>query len=82
VRRHLAAVGLATALDQIDHPAPFAVDALLGHMGKDKKVKGGRLTFILARAIGEAFVTRDVDPTALRAFLAAEPGVASPVPAR
>jgi 3-dehydroquinate synthase len=82
VRRHLAAVGLPTALDRIDHAQPFTVDALLGHMGKDKKVKGGRLTFILARAIGDAFVSRDVDPAALRAFLAAEPGIASPLRAR
>jgi len=38
-------------------------------MGQDKKVQDGRLTFILARAIGEAFITREVDPNALRALL-------------
>lgn len=30
-------------------------------MGHDKKVVDGRVTFILARAIGDAFVSRDVD---------------------
>ena len=35
--------------------------ALIGHMGHDKKVRNGRVTFILARAIGDAFIARDVD---------------------
>jgi 3-dehydroquinate synthase len=30
-------------------------------MGHDKKVQDGRVTFILARGIGKAFVARDVD---------------------
>jgi len=34
---------------------------LIGHMGHDKKVRDGRITFILARAIGDAFIARDVD---------------------
>ena len=38
-------------------------------MGQDKKVVDGKLTFILARGIGEAFITRDVDATPLRALL-------------
>ena len=29
-------------------------------MGQDKKVRGGKLTLILVRGIGEAFITRDV----------------------
>ena len=39
-------------------PTPTALVAL---MGQDKKVRDGRLAFILARDIGEAFVARDVD---------------------
>mgnify|MGYP002652723910 CR=1 FL=1 len=38
-------------------------------MGQDKKVVDGRLRLILARGIGRAFVTDDVDFTALRAVL-------------
>ena len=30
-------------------------------MGQDKKVRDGRIAFVLARDIGEAFVARDVD---------------------
>jgi 3-dehydroquinate synthetase len=39
-------------------------------IAQDKKVKRGTLTFVLARGIGTAFVKRDVDPAAVRAFLA------------
>ena len=31
-------------------------------MAQDKKVRHGKLTFILARGIGEAFIARDVPP--------------------
>jgi 3-dehydroquinate synthase len=41
-------------------------------MGQDKKAEGGRLTFILARALGEAFVARDVDASLVHAFLIGE----------
>ena len=45
------------------------VDALMDLMAQDKKVRRGRLTFILMRAIGSAYVATDVDPATLRAFL-------------
>jgi len=51
---------------------PFDSEKLLGHMGQDKKAEGGRLTFILNRALGDAFVARDVDPEAILQFLIAE----------
>lgn len=51
---------------------PFAADALIAHMAQDKKALGGALTFILARAIGDAFVARDVDRGALRDFLVSQ----------
>jgi len=38
-------------------------------MGQDKKVRQGRLTFVLARGIGKAFVERDVDLDVVRAVL-------------
>jgi 3-dehydroquinate synthase len=41
-------------------------------MGQDKKAEGGRLTFILARALGDAFVAKDVDARAVRDFLIRE----------
>jgi 3-dehydroquinate synthetase len=42
----------------------------MGLIAQDKKVKRGRLTFILVRGIGNAFVENDVDPAEVRAFLA------------
>ena len=42
---------------------------LIGHMGHDKKVRDGRVTFILARAIGDAFIARDVDMAAVEDML-------------
>jgi 3-dehydroquinate synthase len=72
-QRHLADVGLPTRLQDI---AGFAqegladADALMALMAQDKKVKRGRLTFILMRAIGQAVITNDVEPTLVRDFLA------------
>jgi len=45
------------------------VDALMDLIAQDKKVKRGKLTFILVRGIGQAFVENDVDPAQVRAFL-------------
>lgn len=59
VRAHLKAMGMKTDLADIDGELPSA-DALLDLMGQDKKVVDGKLNFILARGIGEAFVTGDV----------------------
>ena len=42
---------------------------LIEHMRGDKKAEAGQLTFVLARGIGKAFVSRDVDETALRGLL-------------
>jgi 3-dehydroquinate synthase len=39
-------------------------------MGQDKKVVDGRLRFILARGIGEAFVADGVDTGVVRSLLA------------
>ena len=66
---HLAAVGLPTHLSQITGGVP-GVDVLMGLIAQDKKVKRGKLTFILVRAIGQAFVENNVDPEQVREFLA------------
>jgi 3-dehydroquinate synthase len=67
----IAAAGLPTRMNQVKG-APFAADRLLEHMGQDKKAEGGRLTFILAKGLGQAFVAKGVDAAAVRAFLVAE----------
>ena len=68
VEAHLAVVGLPTHLGQVPGGCG-TVDELLDAMAQDKKVKGGALTFILARGIGQSFVARDVPVERVRAFL-------------
>ena len=68
VADHLAAVGLPTHIRTM--PVSTNADALMALIAQDKKVKRGKLTFILVRAIGEAFVAPDVDPAEVRRFLA------------
>ncbi|MEL6196404.1 MAG: 3-dehydroquinate synthase [Pseudomonadota bacterium] len=71
VAGHLSAMGLPTRLGDILGPLPDA-DGLIALMGQDKKVRQGRLTFILARAIGDAFVTQEADIDVIRGLLAEE----------
>ncbi len=69
--RAIAAAGLPTTLPQVaGHP--FDAARLVAHMGQDKKAEAGRLTFILARALGDAYVAKDVDARAVRDFLITE----------
>ena len=75
VERHLAEAGLPTHLQDI---AGFAqegladADALMALMAQDKKVKRGRLTFILLEAVGRAVIAPDVEPSLVREFLKAK----------
>src|ERR1700722_2676400 len=69
VTRHLARAGLPVSLAQFPGGAPGA-DRLMELMAQDKKVKRGRLTFILLRDIGKAYIAPDVDAAQVRAFLA------------
>jgi 3-dehydroquinate synthase len=66
---HLAAVGLPTHVRAIPGEWP-GIDAMMDLISQDKKVRRGRLTFILVRGIGQAFVARDVEAADVRAFLA------------
>jgi 3-dehydroquinate synthase len=72
IERHLASVGLPTHLWDI---AGFTqegladADALMALMAQDKKVKRGKLTFILLQAIGRAVVANDIEPALVRDFL-------------
>jgi len=65
VEAHLRSAGLPTGTDE--DPA-----ALVAHMRHDKKGEGGRIPFILARGIGEAFVDREVDLAEVQAFLGSD----------
>jgi 3-dehydroquinate synthase len=56
-------------MGQIEGGAP-TLDQAMELIAQDKKVSRGKLTFILARGIGNAFVAKDVDAQDVRAFLA------------
>jgi len=64
VEAHLASLGLPTKL------AIGTPERLVAHMASDKKATGGRVPFILARGIGQAFVDTSVELTEVEAFLA------------
>jgi 3-dehydroquinate synthase len=68
VRAHLAQMGMKKDLRDIPGDLPDA-ETLISLMGQDKKVIDGRLRFILARGIGEAFIADDVPVDMLRAVL-------------
>ncbi|WP_338694701.1 3-dehydroquinate synthase [Bradyrhizobium sp. 26S5] len=75
IARHLSAAGLPTRLQDI---AGFTqegladADALLALMAQDKKVKRGKLTFILLEAVGRAVIANNVEPQLVRDFLQAK----------
>jgi 3-dehydroquinate synthase len=64
---HLAATGLPITLAAAHVDASGAT--LVGHMAHDKKMEGGKLPFLLARAIGQTFLAKDVDLTEVERFL-------------
>jgi len=65
---HLRKAGLPTSIADIAgaRPQPGALIDLMRH---DKKTKDGRIQFVLARGIGQAFVTDDVPMVALTDML-------------
>jgi 3-dehydroquinate synthase len=59
LRAHLREMGTKVDLADIPGDLPDA-EALFDLMGQDKKVVDGQIRFIMARGIGQAFVTSDV----------------------
>ncbi|WP_339759365.1 3-dehydroquinate synthase [uncultured Hoeflea sp.] len=68
VRHHLHAVGLPTSMSDIEGELP-PTDILMKHIGQDKKVRRGALTFILTRGIGQSFVADNVPVDEVFRFL-------------
>lgn len=68
VAAHLKLAGLPTHTSHIEGALPPPA-ALLELMRQDKKAVAGKLTFILARGIGEAFIARDVRDADVLSFL-------------
>jgi 3-dehydroquinate synthase len=59
IRRHFAAMGLGTDLGHIQG-VTWQAENLMAHMARDKKVRDGRMTFVLAEGIGKAILSQDV----------------------
>ncbi|MGY8955947.1 MAG: 3-dehydroquinate synthase [Alphaproteobacteria bacterium] len=68
LRAHCEQVGLPTRFPA--HPSgQWNAATLLEHMGRDKKVQAGRITFVLVRGIGDAFLTNEIDPADITVLL-------------
>ncbi len=63
LRKHLQNVGLPTQI------AGLPANKLLAHMKQDKKMRSGKLTFVLTRGIGQAFTSNEVPEEAVRSTL-------------
>jgi 3-dehydroquinate synthase len=66
----IASAGLPARLADLGLSCDGA--ALVDHMRHDKKAEGTTLPFLLLRALGEAYVARDVELTDIAAFLGEE----------
>jgi 3-dehydroquinate synthase len=64
---HLAGLGFTVEAAALGLDCDAA--RLVTHMRQDKKMSGGRLPFILARGLGQAFVARDIELAVVAAFL-------------
>ena len=62
VRLHFKSLGLPTDPSKLRKPngPPMIANNLFEHMSRDKKVYGGKITFVLTRGIGKSFLTQDV----------------------
>ncbi len=68
VRKHLKEAGLPVSIGEIPGDLPPA-EGLMEAIAQDKKVKSGKLTFILTRGVGQSFVADDVPSSEVLSFL-------------
>jgi len=66
MRNHLRSHGLPVSPP---HEVGFASHALIRRMQGDKKAERGRLTFVLVKGIGQAFIAKDVAQSVVEAAL-------------
>ncbi len=67
VENLLKKFGLRTNVKELKHK--FKIDEIISLMYQDKKVADKKLTFILAKDIGNSFIKKDIDEKSLRKFL-------------
>jgi 3-dehydroquinate synthase len=68
VEKHFAMVGFKTHISQIGGQRPSA-EELLSHMRHDKKARDSKITFVLAKGVGKAFVVSDIEEQVVRRIL-------------
>ena len=68
IRRHFETIGLPSGLEAVAGQG-WDAGRLLSLMQHDKKVRQGKLTFVLARGIGQAFLAHDVDANQVERLL-------------
>jgi 3-dehydroquinate synthase len=68
VIKHLKRAGLPTHVSEISGSL-LPKEKLVELMRQDKKAVGGKLTFILAKSIGETFIAKNVEESDVLAFL-------------
>jgi 3-dehydroquinate synthase len=71
VRVHLESAGFVTDLRKLPG-APYDPEKLMALMAADKKAEPGKLTFVLARGIGRAYIERDAPAEVVRELLELE----------
>lgn len=70
IERHLLQMGLPVKVSALNKS--LSVQDIIGFLMRDKKAGAGQQTFILLKAIGEAFVKSDIGHETLNAFLGTE----------
>jgi 3-dehydroquinate synthase len=70
VEDHFRSVGLPTHPSMVEPGLDASVTQMMKVMGRDKKVVGGKMRFILVNGIGDAFVSGDVPEEIVRELLA------------
>ncbi len=69
IEQHFKSVGLPTRIADIAGQSGPHADELLKTMAQDKKVKNGKLVFIMTRNIGESFIDSEVPMEALATYV-------------
>ena len=71
VINHLESIGLPARIRTLSEATgvTFSVNALLAHMQRDKKMRDGKLAFVLLHGIGQAFTSRSVAAESVSSLL-------------
>lgn len=65
IKQHLDKMMLPTRISKINHPISkitMTAESLFNHTLHDKKISNGRVNFVIASAIGKAFLSKDINP--------------------